>query len=100
MKVNVLLAVKVRSSSLLGRIGIAAQMLGIAKGAFEKVVPYAYERYVSSCLFNFGSHSERRKQFGQAVGDFQAMGHQFADVSIPCPISAGVLSHWADLHSN
>jgi len=47
-----------------GRIGIAAQMLGIAKGAFEKVVPYAYER----------------KQFGQAVGDFQAMGHQFADI--------------------
>ena len=39
-----------------GRIGIAAQMLGIARGAFDKAVPYTYER----------------KQFGQAVGDFQA----------------------------
>ena len=35
-----------------GRVGIAAQMIGLAQGAFEKAVPYAYQR----------------KQFGQAVG--------------------------------
>ncbi|KAJ3550535.1 hypothetical protein NMY22_g406 [Coprinellus aureogranulatus] len=35
-----------------GRIGIAAQMLGLAQGAFDKVVPYTFER----------------KQFGQAIG--------------------------------
>jgi short-chain 2-methylacyl-CoA dehydrogenase len=40
-----------------GRIGIAAQMLGIAEGAFETAVPYTFSR----------------KQFGQAVGDFQGM---------------------------
>ena len=36
-----------------GRVGIAAQMIGLAQGAFDKAVPYAYQR----------------KQFGQAVGD-------------------------------
>ena len=35
-----------------GRVGIAAQMIGLAQGAFDKAVPYAYQR----------------KQFGQAVG--------------------------------
>ncbi|KAJ9108103.1 hypothetical protein QFC19_002568 [Naganishia cerealis] len=47
-----------------GRIGIAAQMIGLAQGAFDKSVKYAYER----------------KQFGKAVGDFQGMAFQFADV--------------------
>lgn len=36
-----------------GRIGIAAQMVGIAQGAFDKAVPYTFQR----------------KQFGQAVGE-------------------------------
>jgi len=40
-------------------------MIGLAQGAFEKAVPYAYPR----------------KQFGQAVGDFQSMGHQFAQIA-------------------
>jgi short/branched chain acyl-CoA dehydrogenase len=48
-----------------GRIGIAAQMLGIAEGAMEAALPYAYER----------------KQFGQAVGDFQGMQFQFAQAA-------------------
>ncbi|OAJ41070.1 hypothetical protein BDEG_24721 [Batrachochytrium dendrobatidis JEL423] len=39
-----------------GRIGIAAQMLGLAQGAFDNALPYMYQR----------------KQFGQAIGDFQA----------------------------
>lgn len=38
-----------------GRIGIAAQMIGLAQGAFDKSVSYAYQR----------------KQFGKAVGDNQ-----------------------------
>jgi short/branched chain acyl-CoA dehydrogenase len=48
-----------------GRIGIAAQMVGLAQGAFDKALPYCYER----------------KQFGQAIGDFQGMQFQFADVA-------------------
>lgn len=40
-------------------------MVGLAQGAFEKALPYAYER----------------KQFGQAIGDFQGMQFQFADVA-------------------
>lgn len=43
-----------------GRIGIAAQQLGIAKGAFNATMPYLRER----------------KQFGQPIGDFQGMQHQ------------------------
>ncbi|EAU84495.1 acyl-CoA oxidase [Coprinopsis cinerea okayama7 len=49
-----------------GRIGIAAQMLGLAQGAFDKAVPYTYER----------------KQFGQAIGTFQGMAFQIAQAAI------------------
>lgn len=49
-----------------GRIGIAAQMLGLAQGAFDKAVPYTYER----------------KQFGQPVGTFQGMAFQIAQAAI------------------
>ncbi|TFY66880.1 hypothetical protein EVG20_g4218 [Dentipellis fragilis] len=49
-----------------GRIGIAAQMLGLAQGAFDKAVPYTYER----------------KQFGQAIGTFQGMQFQIAQAAI------------------
>lgn len=45
-----------------GRIGIASQQIGIAKGCFDIVMPYLSER----------------KQFGQAIGDFQGMQHQYA----------------------
>ncbi|BGP15051.1 hypothetical protein JCM10213v2_003006 [Rhodosporidiobolus nylandii] len=48
-----------------GRVGIAAQMVGLAQGAFDKAVPYTFER----------------KQFGQAVGNFQGMQMQFAEVA-------------------
>jgi hypothetical protein len=48
----------------LSRIGIAAQMIGLARGAFDKSVKYAYER----------------KQFGKPVGEFQGMAFQFAQV--------------------
>lgn len=48
-----------------GRIGIAAQMVGLAQGAFDKSVEYAYQRV----------------QFGKPVGEQQGMAHQFAKVS-------------------
>ncbi|KAH8106344.1 acyl-CoA dehydrogenase/oxidase [Cristinia sonorae] len=49
-----------------GRIGIAAQMLGLAQGAFNKAVPYTYQR----------------SQFGQPVGTFQGMAFQIAQAAI------------------
>ncbi|CAF1104137.1 unnamed protein product [Adineta ricciae] len=45
-----------------GRIGIAAQMVGVSQGAFDKTIPYTKER----------------KQFGHRIFDFQAMQHQIA----------------------
>ncbi|KAI6033863.1 acyl-CoA oxidase [Pisolithus microcarpus] len=49
-----------------GRIGIAAQMLGLAQGAFDKAVPYTYTR----------------QQFGQPVGTFQGMAFQIAQAAV------------------
>src|SRR5450755_1581007 len=45
-----------------GRIGIGAQMLGLARGAWEFAVKYAQER----------------KQFGRALGEFQGIQFQIA----------------------
>ncbi len=45
-----------------GRIGIGAQMIGLAKGALEHAIAYTKER----------------KQFGRAIADFQAVQHQLA----------------------
>ncbi len=47
-----------------GRIGIAAQQVGIAKGCMDVVLPYLFER----------------KQFGQYIGDFQSMQQQYAQL--------------------
>jgi alkylation response protein AidB-like acyl-CoA dehydrogenase len=49
-----------------GRIGIGAQMLGIAEGAYDTAMPYVFQR----------------KQFGSAIGDFQAMQHQYAQAAV------------------
>ncbi|MCJ1448658.1 MAG: hypothetical protein MMC23_009175 [Stictis urceolatum] len=46
-----------------GRIGIAAQMTGLALGAWENAAYYVWND---------------RKQFGQYVGEFQGMQHQLA----------------------
>lgn len=46
-----------------GRIGIAAQMTGLAIGAFENAATYVWND---------------RKQFGSLVGEFQGMQHQLA----------------------
>ena len=48
-----------------GRIGIAAQALGIAEGAFESAVKYVKER----------------KQFGRALGQFQNTQFQLAEMA-------------------
>ncbi|KAL0577561.1 hypothetical protein V5O48_004424 [Marasmius crinis-equi] len=48
-----------------GRIGIAAQMIGLAQGAFNLSVPYTYTR----------------SQFGQPIGTFQGMAFQFAEAA-------------------
>ncbi|GJN76537.1 hypothetical protein PLIIFM63780_000021 [Purpureocillium lilacinum] len=46
-----------------GRIGIAAQMTGLALGAFDNAVRYVWND---------------RRQFGSLVGEFQGMQHQIA----------------------
>ena len=45
-----------------GRIGIGAQMIGLAQGALDHTIAYTRER----------------KQFGKAIGEFQAVQHQIA----------------------
>lgn len=49
-----------------GRIGIAAQMLGLAEGVFESTLPYLFQR----------------RQFNHLIGDFQAMQHQYAEIAL------------------
>jgi alkylation response protein AidB-like acyl-CoA dehydrogenase len=47
-----------------GRIGIGAQMLGVAEGAWEHAIKYAQER----------------KQFGKTISDFQGIQFQLAQM--------------------
>jgi alkylation response protein AidB-like acyl-CoA dehydrogenase len=49
-----------------GRIGIAAQALGIAQAAYDVARTYALER----------------RAFGHRIGDFQAIQHKLADMSM------------------
>ncbi len=48
-----------------GRIGIGAQMLGLAQGAFEAALAY----------------SKERKQFGRTISEFQAIQFQLAEMA-------------------
>lgn len=48
-----------------GRIGIAAQMLGLAEGALDHALKYARER----------------KQFGKRIGDFQGVQFELAEMA-------------------
>ncbi|XP_063291004.1 short/branched chain specific acyl-CoA dehydrogenase, mitochondrial [Pelobates fuscus] len=48
-----------------GRIGIAAQMLGLAQGCFDQTIPY----------------TKQRIQFGKRIFDFQGMQHQIAQIA-------------------
>ena len=49
-----------------GRIGIGAQMIGLAKGALQHAIAYTKER----------------RQFGKAIADFQAVQHQLARAAV------------------
>jgi alkylation response protein AidB-like acyl-CoA dehydrogenase len=49
-----------------GRIGIGAQMIGLAKGALQHAVAYTKER----------------KQFGKPIAEFQAVQHQLARAAV------------------
>lgn len=49
-----------------GRIGIGAQMVGLAQGALDGCMPYLFER----------------KQFGKLIGDFQGMQFQYAQAEV------------------
>jgi alkylation response protein AidB-like acyl-CoA dehydrogenase len=49
-----------------GRIGIGAQMIGLAKGALHHAIAYTKER----------------RQFGKAIADFQSVQHQLARAAV------------------
>jgi short-chain 2-methylacyl-CoA dehydrogenase len=49
-----------------GRIGIAAQMLGLAQGVLDNTLPYIHER----------------KQFGRPIAEFQGMQFQIARAAV------------------
>ena len=61
-----------------GRIGIAAQALGIARAAVERAVEYA----------------KNRKQFGAPIGSYQAIGWRLADMYAELE-AARLLAHQA-----
>lgn len=63
-----------------GRIGIAAQMTGLALGAWENAAAYASSAFqpVIFWLISYRYVWKDRKQFGQLVGEFQGMQHQLA----------------------
>lgn len=66
-----------------GRIGIAAQALGIAEAAFEKATAYSKERH----------------QFGKPISAQQAIGFKLADMATAIEASKLLLYQAADLKS-
>jgi len=58
-----------------GRIGIAAQSLGISKAAYEKTMQYAYQR----------------EQFGKKLIDFQATQFKIADMAMKIKIAENLV---------
>src|ERR1700757_2386387 len=64
-----------------GRISIAALSLGIAKGAFEAAVAY----------------SKERKQFGQAIANFQGISFKLADMATEIEAAELLVMQAADL---
>ena len=49
-----------------GRIGISAQLVGLAQGVLDRTMPYLFER----------------QQFGQAIGTYQSMQHRYAQLAV------------------
>jgi len=67
-----------------GRVGIAALSLGIAEGAFEHALKY----------------STWRKQFGQAISNFQGIQFQLADMATEIEAGKHLMFHAAWLAQN
>jgi alkylation response protein AidB-like acyl-CoA dehydrogenase len=67
-----------------GRIGIAALSLGIAEGAYEQALHYAGVR----------------KQFGRAIGSYQGVSFQLADMATEIEAATHLLYHAAWLKQN
>jgi butyryl-CoA dehydrogenase/short/branched chain acyl-CoA dehydrogenase len=67
-----------------GRIGIGAQMLGLAQGAWSHAARYAFER----------------KQFGKAIGEFQAVQFALAELAIEIEATRLMVYNCARLKDN
>jgi butyryl-CoA dehydrogenase len=67
-----------------GRIGIAAQAVGIAQAAYEVALAYAQER----------------RAFGQRISDFQAIQHKLANMSMELDAARLLVYHAAWLKDN
>ncbi|GAV25517.1 acyl-CoA dehydrogenase [Carboxydothermus islandicus] len=67
-----------------GRIGIAAQAVGIAQGAYEAAVKYAKER----------------TQFGKPIAEFQGISFMLADMATKIQAARLLVYHAAWLESN
>ncbi|MBS1537123.1 MAG: acyl-CoA dehydrogenase [Bacteroidetes bacterium] len=67
-----------------GRIGIAAQALGIAQGAFERALDY----------------STQRKAFGKPISDLQAIQFKLADMSVKIEASRLLILRAATMKDN
>ena len=65
-----------------GRIGIAAQMVGLAQGAFEGALAYV----------------QQREQFGQKIAEFQAVRHRLARSAIDIEAARLLTYNAARLH--
>jgi alkylation response protein AidB-like acyl-CoA dehydrogenase len=67
-----------------GRIGIGSQMLGLAQGAWSHAARYAFER----------------KQFGKAIGEFQAVQFTLAEMAIEIEATRLMVYNCARLKDN
>jgi alkylation response protein AidB-like acyl-CoA dehydrogenase len=65
-----------------GRIGIGAQMLGLAQGALDHALAYA----------------QQRKQFGKAIADFQGVQFELAEMAVDVEATRLMVYNAARLH--
>jgi alkylation response protein AidB-like acyl-CoA dehydrogenase len=65
-----------------GRIGIGAQMLGLAQGALDHALAYA----------------QQRKQFGQAIAEFQGVQFDLAEMAVEVEATRLLVYNAARLH--
>jgi len=66
-----------------GRIGIAAQAVGIARAAYERALSYAQER----------------RSFGNVIYEYQAVSHRIADMATSIEAARQLVLHAAALRS-